>query len=157
MRRDRQNHWQLSLAAIFGMVGTVVVFIGGCSGIETAADRDRAGEAFIELDVEPETADIYIDDEYRGTVDGWHHQMVPVQPGHRRLKLRADGYVPQRFDVEVDQDRTVTVRVRLEPSISAPDGTDLDEEDRPDGSSPGREDDSGDEELTPPAHPTAPE
>lgn len=129
------------------MVVAFVILIGGCSGFDTVPD-DRADEAFVELDVEPEHADVYIDGDYRGTADGWHHGMIPVEPGHRRLKLEADGHVAQRFDVDVDEGRTVTVRVRLESEIAPPD-----QEEPEDGDDQAAPDD---DEMTPPDHPAAP-
>lgn len=132
----------------------MVILIGGCSGFDTVSDTDGGGDTFIELDVEPETADIFIDGDYRGTVDGWHHRMVPVEPGHRRLKLDADGHVPQRLDVDIDEGRSVTVRVRLESSISTPDDAELDDDGDPRDLDESETEDDG---LTPPDHPTVPE
>lgn len=110
------------------MVVAIAAITMGCSGIEPVSDP-AGGATYIELNVEPANTRIYIDDEYMGTVDGWHHQMVPIEPGHRRLKLDADGYIPQRLDVDIDEGRTVTVHARLEPDIATPDGEHLDDRD----------------------------
>ena len=144
---------RLSIPTLFAMV---VAFIGvamGCSGFDTTRSAEEAADSYIELDVEPETARVFVDDEYMGRADGWSHQMIPVDPGHRRLKIDAEGYLAQRLDVEVDRGRTVTVRARLEQDIQTPDGEQLDTEDPQLEQTPDDEEDG----ITPPDHPAAPE
>ena len=113
----------------------------GCTSVQTVSDEE---ESYLELDVEPANAQIYLDGDYHGTVDGWHHQVVPVEPGARRVELRAHGYITQRFDIDVPPGRWLTLRVRMERSIESLD----------DGANDG---DSSEEhpELMPP-HPNAP-
>lgn len=139
-----------------------MLVVAGCSGFSTVSDRAGGGDTFIELDVEPSDATIFIDDEYMGTVDGWHHRMVPVEPGVRRLKIDADGHIAQRLDVDIDRGRTVTVRARLQPAITTPDGEQIDDDAPPRQSdqSPGGDDEdenNNDSGPVPPAHPTAPD
>ncbi len=109
-------------------------------------DDDAVEQSYLELKVDPATAEIYIDDEYHGVVEGWREQVVPIAPGYRRLELRAQGYLPQRFDLDVNEDTWLTLRVKLEPAIDAPGGT------QP--STP--PDDGGDGYLPTPPHPSAP-
>lgn len=131
------------------MVVAVTIVTVGCSGVDSVPDDGETDEAYLELDVEPSSADIYLDGEYHGTVDGWHRQTVPVEPGDHRLELRADGYITQRLDVEVQQGRWVTVRTRLEPEIGTPDGG-------PDESDDDASNDD-DQFLEPPDHLSAPD
>ena len=129
------------------MVGLLMMYLAGCSGIQTA-NEEGAPESYLEFDVEPKTAEIYLDDDFQGTVEGWHRQIMPIEPGQRRLELRAQGYISQRFDVDVDPDRWLTLRVRLEPTIDAPET---------DEAPPSDERDQQDKPLPTPAHPTAPD
>ena len=127
------------------MLGIYVTFVAACSGIQPIDDPADSDESYLELEVEPETAEIYVDDDYQGTVDGWRDQVVPVEPGERRIELRAEGYITQRFDVEANEGRWVTLRARLEPDIDAPGAPE---------SEPGEEDDDG---LSAPPRPELPE
>lgn len=131
-----------------GWMATVVTvcalatFVGGCYSVAVTDDSEDETTSYLELEVVPATATIYIDDEYHGVVEGWRHQVVPIAPGHRRLELRADGYITQRFDLEVQKDSWLTLRVKLERTIDVP-------------SNPGSDEDS--EPFPMPTHPTAPE
>lgn len=143
----------LSIPALFVMVGAIIVVVTGCTGFQQA--QSPTGDTFVELDVEPSDAALFVDDDYMGTADGWQHGMVPVEPGLRRLKIDAEGYIPQRLDIDVDQGRTITVTARLEPEITTPDGEQLDEApQRDDGP---QQSDDDDDTIAPPDHPTAPE
>lgn len=103
----------------------------GCSAVEPVADPHTGGESYLRLDVEPSTAEIYLDGDYHGTVDRWRGGVVPLQPGDRRLELRADGYVTQRFDLEVGEGRELTLRVQMERDIGAPVDLQQRDEDHP--------------------------
>ena len=106
------------LAIAIGVVAT------GCSTTPTASDTETS---VLELDVEPSEATLYIDGEYHGEVEAWHEQRVPIEPGPRRVELRASGYLSQRFDLDVTPDRWLNLRVRLEPEIDAPASPDDDQ------------------------------
>ncbi len=126
------------------IVWTLAIGLAACSGVQTASD-DEIEESYLEFDVEPADAEIYLDDDYQGSVDGWHEQVMPIEAGSRRLELSADGYISQRFDIDVNPGRWFTLRVRLEPAVEAPDPDEpLDE-------------DGDDEPLQAPSHPTAPD
>ena len=75
------------------------------------------GRAFLELQVSPPTAEVFVDDEYSGVVNRWAGQTMPIRPGSRRVELRAEGYLSQRFDVEVVEGQMHTLRVRMEPEF----------------------------------------
>lgn len=77
----------------------------------------QAQQAYLRLDVEPTSTRIFIDSQYRGIVKGWRGQIVPVEPGHRMVELRASGFITRRFDVEVGPGEQVTLQVRMEPSL----------------------------------------
>lgn len=143
---------------ICAMVWALAMLTAGCSGIEPIPDTNNGGQTFVELDVEPDDAEVFIDGEYTGRVNRWAHQMVPVEPGVRQLEIRADGYISQRFDVDIDEGRTVTLRTRLEPDIATPDGERLqpgdDDFDAVEDDERDRRDDNG---VTAPQHPTAPD
>ncbi len=131
-------------ATLAVMVVLLVTFLTGCTTTATLSHYDEEHGAYLELDVEPKSAKIYIDGDYEGVVEGWHQQVVPVEPGERRLELRADGYIAQRFDLDVEEGHWLTLRARLEQAIEFPD-----------------EDQAPDEEehepMPAPDHPTAPE
>lgn len=126
------------------MVGALAVLIAACSGVQDVPNDDHGDKSYLEFDVEPTTAEIYVDGDYRGSVDGWNQQVMPIEPGARRLELRADGFISQRFDLEVKPDRWLTLRVRLEPTIEPP------------GEQQDPDDDGDDDGLSTPPHPTAP-
>lgn len=129
--------------ALGAMVWVIIALFAGCSAVQPMAEPDD--QSYLELDVEPPTAEIYIDDDYSGTVAGWREQVVPIAPGQRRVELRAEGYIAQRFDVDVGDGRWLTLRVRMEPVIDGPGAGDNDDDDD-DGST-----------IQMPAHPTAPD
>lgn len=125
------------------MVALLISLISGCTGLQPVP-TEGDGQSYLQLDVEPTTAEIYVDDEYQGIVEGWHRQVLPVKPGRRRVELRAGGYITQRFDVDVEEDQWLVLTLRLERSIDG----------RPsDGTSPEEENDP----LRPPSHPMNPE
>ena len=100
----------------------VLVFVlllvaqGACTAVQPMPDRD--GErALLRLDVQPTSTKVFIDSEYRGVVKGWTAQTVPVRAGQRRVKLRAEGYITRRFDVELAPGEQVTLRVTMEPAL----------------------------------------
>ena len=54
---------------------------------------------------------------YSGVIEGWAAQTIPVVPGPKRIMLRAEGYISQRFDIEVASGEEVTLVLRMEPVI----------------------------------------
>ena len=88
----------------------------GCTAVQTI-DDDRQQRALLILEVEPPSTEVYIDSDYRGVVEGWTGHAVPVEPGHRRVELRADHYITRRFDVRAEAGEQVVLRVRMEPSL----------------------------------------
>ncbi len=132
------------ICPVYGaMLWLIVTLVMGCSAVQPISEPGDA--SYLEFDIQPETAEIYIDGDYSGTVDGWREQVVPIEPGHRRVELHAEGYISQRFDVEVDHGRWMTLRVRMEPVIEGP---------QPEAPENGEDDDAT---IQTPSHPTAPE
>ncbi len=110
----------------------IAVMIGlssSCSAVQPIGDDRTPG--YLMLDVEPTDAEIYVDDDYKGQVDGWRAQTIPLSPGARRLEFRAKGYMTQRFDIEIEPGDQLTLRLRLERELDELDldKTDLDKTD----------------------------
>lgn len=98
------------------------------SACATGSGATRPGaRGFLRFEVEPPSAEVDIDEKYSGVVNGWADGVVPVQPGLRRVTLRAPGYITQRFDLEVGPYEEVTLVLALEPTLEI-----ADEEDAPD-------------------------
>jgi hypothetical protein len=92
-----------------------VLSISGCTAVQTIPDHDE--RALLILEVEPGSTEIYIDSEYRGVVDGWTGNAVPLPPGQHRVALHADGHITRRFDIEADAGEQVVLRVVMEPTL----------------------------------------
>ena len=78
---------------------------------------DRQERALLILEVQPESTEIYIDSEYRGVVEGWTGNAVPIEPGYHRVELRARGRMTRRFDVRVEAGEQIELRVDMEPTL----------------------------------------
>lgn len=88
--------------------------------IFTACAHQQSGpeaRGLLRLEVEPESATIFVDDEYMGRADGWVEQTIPLQTGVRMVEIRAKGYMNQRFDVDIRPNEEVTLRLQMEPDI----------------------------------------
>jgi archaellum component FlaG (FlaF/FlaG flagellin family) len=68
--------------------------------ISVEAQRKLGGFSF---EVSPDTAQVFVDGKYMGTVAEFTPKSQPlgVQPGDRRVELRADGYRTVQFEAEV--------------------------------------------------------
>lgn len=129
------------LVAVFGATGGAA-----CSAVQTTPDRGPRG--YLELQVEPSSAEVFIDEQYAGVVEGWGNQTIPVEPGVRRVELRAPGYYTQRFDLEIGAHELVTLELKMEPTFD-------DEPPSDDGDSPTQAPDAvpGAPEMRPPTPP----
>ena len=97
-------------------LATLLTFaLSACSAVRPVADERSPG--YLTFDVAPSDAEVYIDDNYRGQVDGWTGQTVPVEPGAKRVEVRAPGYMAQRFDIEVGPGDQLTLELRLEREL----------------------------------------
>jgi archaellum component FlaG (FlaF/FlaG flagellin family) len=68
--------------------------------ISVDAQRNLGGFSF---EVSPSTAQVFVDGKYMGTAGEFTPQSQPlgVQPGNRRVELRADGYRTVQFEAQV--------------------------------------------------------
>jgi PEGA domain len=70
--------------------------------------------ATIVLQVQPSSAQIFVDGEYVGTVDDVQSELT-VAAGVHRVEFRAPGFDPIVVDVRVDAGRRITYRAALKP------------------------------------------
>ncbi|HZI80889.1 MAG TPA: PEGA domain-containing protein [Vicinamibacterales bacterium] len=83
-------------------------------------DDDRP-LGFLQLRVQPRTAEVFVDGAFAGTVDdfgGRGARMLPAGP--HRVEIIADGYETLTFDVRVPENDTVTFTRELEPRVERP-------------------------------------
>lgn len=90
------------------------ITLSACSAVQRIGEHGPQGRGFLELLVEPNDAEVFIDEEYAGIIAGWHEQIVPVAPGPRKIELRAEGYITQRFDLTFAVDEQVTLELRMQ-------------------------------------------
>jgi hypothetical protein len=66
----------------------------------------------LRLQVEPVTAQVYVDGFYIGTVDDFNGsaQDAVLEAGPHRIEIRAPGYETLTFDVKTEANRTITYR-----------------------------------------------
>jgi hypothetical protein len=69
----------------------------------------------VRIDVPQRDAEVYVDGYYAGVVDDFDgtFQQVNLEPGPHRIELRAEGFEPVSFDVDVQPGRTITYRAAL--------------------------------------------
>lgn len=79
--------------------------------------KAKAGRGLLRLDVEPKTAEVFVNDEYRGVITGWRGETIPMPSGQHMVEIRAEGYITQRFDIEVFADEEVTLTLKMERQL----------------------------------------
>ena len=67
----------------------------------------------LSLFVTPLSAQVHVDGFYVGTVADFQDRGLWLEPGPRRVELRADGYDTVTFDVRITEDETVNYRREL--------------------------------------------
>jgi PEGA domain-containing protein len=73
-------------------------------------------KAWLELQLAPDSAQVYIDGFYAGTVSDFSRSGgAAAEPGPHRIEIREAGYQPATFDVRLTPDQTVTYREDLRP------------------------------------------
>ena len=105
------------LAALVILMGVLDVGCGTTRGDRAASDATASARAFLRVDVSPPNASIYVDEQYGGEVHRWHKQTLVLAPGTRRVELRAQGYLSQRFDVALRADELTVLKLRMEPAL----------------------------------------
>ncbi|MFU8803807.1 MAG: hypothetical protein ACNA8W_08380 [Bradymonadaceae bacterium] len=81
------------------------------------SDRDSSRRGYLQLLVEPAHAEVFLNSEYQGMVNGWLGGVIPVVPGVQRLELQASGYMTQRFDLSVEANEQVTLELVMEREL----------------------------------------
>jgi hypothetical protein len=67
----------------------------------------------LSLFVTPLSAQVHVDGYYVGTVGDFQDRGLWLEPGPRRIEIRADGYETATFDVRIAEDETVNYRREL--------------------------------------------
>jgi hypothetical protein len=67
----------------------------------------------LSLFVTPLSSQVLVDGYYAGTVADFQDRGLWLEPGPRRIELRADGYETVTFDVRINEDETVNYRREL--------------------------------------------
>jgi hypothetical protein len=75
--------------------------------------RDGRGEGYLRIDLEPETARVYVDGLYVGTVGDFGRSGRALDAGPHRVEIRADGFEPLTFDVRIRANDMVSYRGTL--------------------------------------------
>jgi hypothetical protein len=85
----------------------------GTGGYVTAA-RGR-GYGGVRIDLPERDAEVYADGYYAGIVDDFDGalQHLELEAGPHHIEIRADGFEPVAFDVNVEPGRTITYRTQL--------------------------------------------
>lgn len=81
----------------------------GYGGGYSRGDRYRE-EGSIRLKVKPEHSQVYVDGYYVGDVDSFDgiFQRLTLDAGAHRIEIRAEGYLPEQFEVMVIPGETIT-------------------------------------------------
>lgn len=81
--------------------------------------QPATGRGNLRLEVVPDTAQVYVDGFYAGTVDeiSRREQGLDVSAGWHRLEFRAPGYLTPAANVTVEADRTFNYRAQLQPLV----------------------------------------
>jgi hypothetical protein len=96
-------------------------------GMPSPQAEPQAGRLL--LDIEPaDLPQVFVDGVYVGTLGDLRHE-IELQPGTRRIELRASGYEPLTVDVQVGAGRAITYRGTLDRAV--PDASAGDEEETP--------------------------
>ena len=88
----------------------------------SAADRRPQPDGYLQLEVQPRAAQVFVDGFYIGTADDFQRLTPgrPVEAGPHRVELRAAGYQPDTFDVRIVPNETITYRNSLEATGAGP-------------------------------------
>jgi hypothetical protein len=72
----------------------------------------------LSLFVTPLSAQVNVDGYYVGTVADFQDRGMWLEPGPRRIEIRADGYETVTFDVRITEDETVNYRRELTRQVA---------------------------------------
>jgi hypothetical protein len=95
---------------------------GGYPPFDPTVPDEPAAEGRLNLYVTPSSTQVLVDGFYVGTVADYQDRSLWLESGPRRIELRADGYEPAAFDVQVIEDRIVDYRRDLvrDARVTAP-------------------------------------
>jgi hypothetical protein len=96
-----------------GFVTILVLLAFGCA----TALPTAPGRGYLVLNVQPASAEVFIDSNYLGIVNGWRDRTIPLASGDRRVEVRADGFITQRFDILIRTDEQVVLTLEMEPVL----------------------------------------
>ena len=83
----------------------------GCSAVQFV-EKDKPF-ALLEVDCEPKDAAISIDGKVVGVAASFRDGVVPVLPGHHRVEISREGYLPYFFDLEARPGRSYRLELDL--------------------------------------------
>jgi hypothetical protein len=71
----------------------------------------------VRIDLPQREAEVLVDGYYAGTVDDFDgaFQQLNLEPGPHRIEIRAPGFTPVSFEVNIEPGRTITYRSALRP------------------------------------------
>jgi hypothetical protein len=72
----------------------------------------------VRIDVPQRDAEVTVDGYFAGTVNDFNgrFQQLDLEPGPHHIEIRANGFEPVSFDVNVEPGRTITYRAALRPA-----------------------------------------
>jgi PEGA domain len=81
--------------------------------VDDSAPRETEGTGYLRLDVEPDTARVYVDGLYVGLVSDFRRAPREFDAGPHRVEIRADGFESQSVDVSIRANDTLSYRGTL--------------------------------------------
>ena len=97
-------------SVVFGGYGGGYWDAGGYLPYIATVPDEPPVEGRLNLYVTPASAQVLVDGFYVGTVADFQDRSMWLEAGPRRIELRADGYDPVSFDVQIIEDRIVDYR-----------------------------------------------
>ena len=111
-RRHRRIHGVYGVPLGYGVVSDGVVPTDYVRAIPSVPN------GYLHLQLQPGTAQVYVDGAYMGTVDDFR-RIIPgrsLEAGMHRVELRASGYETVAFDALISPHETLSYRADLEPA-----------------------------------------
>ena len=103
----------------FGLSGVIALTSVACAGVAPpVVDRslEAAGQGLLVVVATAEDVTVLIDD--RPVLRaGDQPRSLPLAPGVYRLRAEAEGYLTERYDVEVIAGQTIDLRLTMWPSL----------------------------------------
>jgi hypothetical protein len=91
------------------------------SSLNSARNNGRAEEmGVLRLDVEPDSAQVFVDGYYAGLVSDFRRGGRALESGPHRIEIRADGFDAHTFDIRIPRDEMVSYRQSLTRTTARP-------------------------------------